>query len=165
MPTVTRKPGPDADRLRVFVAGLDGLRGKVGWFESSHYPNGVPVAYVAAIQEFGYPAGGIPPRLGMRATAKEKTGEWREVARRGAKAALKGGTSAYAAMELLGLKAAGDVRKHISQVTSPPLKAATIQARLRKRSNKSKVGNLTKPLVDSGELIDSLTNRTERGKG
>src|SRR3954467_6900703 len=152
MPTVTRKPGPDAERLRIFVRDLTGLRGKVGWFETAHYPNGVPVAYVASIQEFGYPAGGIPPRLGLRATAREKTGEWREIAQRGAKAALKGTTTAYNAMELLGLKAAGDVRKHIAQVVSPPLKPATIQARLRKHANKSKVGNLTKPLVDSGEL-------------
>lgn len=31
---------------------------KVGFFAHSKYPDGTPVAYVAAIQELGYPAGG-----------------------------------------------------------------------------------------------------------
>ena len=30
---------------------------EVGFFESAKYPDGTPVAYVAAIQEFGNPAG------------------------------------------------------------------------------------------------------------
>ena len=162
MPKVTRKPGPGDERLRVAIQDLHGVVGKVGWFQSSHYPDGTPVAYVASIQEHGYPAGGIPPRLGMRDTADKQRAIWADVARRGAKAVLKGTTTAREAMEQLGLKAAGDMRKHIAEVVSPPLKAATIQDRLRQRANRKVMGALDKPLVFSGELIDSLTNTTER---
>lgn len=162
MPKVIRKPGPGDERLRVAIKDLHGLVGKVGWFQSSHYPDGTPVAYVASIQEHGYPAGGIPPRLGMRDTADAKRVEWAAIAGRGAKAVLKGTTSATAAMEQLGLKAAGDMRKHIAEIVSPPLKPATIQDRLRQRANKKLRGALDKPEVFTGELIDSLTNTTER---
>lgn len=162
MPTVVRKPGPGEERLRIATQELHGLVGKVGWFQSSHYPDGTPVAYVAAIQEYGYPSGGIPPRLGMRDTADAKRAEWAEVARRGSVAVLKGTTSALAVMGMLGLKASGDMRKHISQVVSPPLKPATIAARLRERADHKTVGALDKPLVFSGELIDSLTHTVER---
>ena len=98
----------------------------------------------------------------MRATADAKRIEWAAIAARGSKAVLKGTTSAYAVMEALGLKAAGDMRKHISQVTSPPLKPATIAARLHERADHKTVGALDKPLVFTGELIDSLTNTVER---
>lgn len=162
MPKVTRKAGPGEERLRVAVNELHGLTGKVGWFPSSHYPDGTPVAYVAAIQEHGYPAGGIPPRLGMRDTADANRVIWAGVAHKGAKAVLMGTTSAYAVMETLVLKASGDMRKHIAQVTSPPLKPATIADRLRERANKKEVGALDKPLVFSGELIDSLTGVVEK---
>lgn len=38
-----------ANRLK----SLDGTSAKAGWFETSKYENGTPVAYVAAIQEYG----------------------------------------------------------------------------------------------------------------
>lgn len=35
---------------------------KVGFLENSQYPDGTPVAMIAAIQNFGAPSRGIPPR-------------------------------------------------------------------------------------------------------
>lgn len=35
------------------IKELTGSQAKVGWFESARYENGTPVAYVAAIQEYG----------------------------------------------------------------------------------------------------------------
>lgn len=164
MAKVERTPGPGDSRLRVALKGIEGNVGKVGWFATAHYPSGVPVAYVAAVQEFGYPAKNIPPRLGMRATAKEKRPEWASVAEQGAKAVLSGNATAPQLMELIGLKAAGDIRKHITTVQEPPLKPATIARRLAQRSNKKLVGNLTKPLVFTGHLLTTLTNTTEKKK-
>lgn len=161
MARVVRRPGPGAERLRIALEALDGKVGKVGWFESAVYPDGTQAAYVAAIHEYGYPEGGIPPRLGMRETADAKRGEWAGVAAQGAKAILEGKATAGAVMEAVGLKAAGDMRKRIATVQTPPLKPDTIRARQRQRADKKTVGNLTKPLVDTGFLLGSLTNTVE----
>lgn len=156
-----RTPGPGAERLRVLLEGVSDKVGKVGVFETSKYEDGTPVAYVAVIQEHGSPAQGIPPRPFMRTTIAEKTPEWQELARRSARAMLKGDMTGEQALELIGLKAAGDIRKTISKITSPPLKDATIAARLSARADKQTVGKLTKPLVDTGTLLNSITNTVE----
>lgn len=159
---VTRTPGPADARLRVAIAGLQGLTGKVGWFKSAHYPDGTPVAYVAVIQEYGYPDGGIPPRLGMRETAQAKRKEWAALVASGARSVLAGKSTGPQVMEALGLKAAGDMRKHIAEVQSPPLKDDTIKARRAQRSDKVTMGNLSKPLVFTGHLLATLTNTVEK---
>lgn len=162
MAKVTRTPGPAADPLKKALATIAGTVGKVGWFASAHYGTGEPVAYIAAIHEFGSPENNIPPRLGMRATATEKRPEWASVAARGAKAVLAGKMSAPQLMEAIGLKAAGDIRKHIAQVRSPPLKVDTVKARLRGKKQ-GKVVSITaaKPLVDTGHLLATLSNTVE----
>lgn len=139
-----------------------GTSSKVGWFESSHYPGGVPVALVAAVQELGSPAQGIPPRLGMRTTAKEKEHEWGGVAEIQAHRMLENKINATQAFEAIGLKAAGDVRKHISEVRSPPLKVATVLRR-QSMAKQGKVVSVTlsKPLIHTGHLYSTLTNRTD----
>ena len=58
--------------LEVNLAQLGNSEAKVGWFENAKYSDGTPVAYIASIQEFGYPEGNIPPRLGMRFTAASR---------------------------------------------------------------------------------------------
>lgn len=50
---VTNTPGPAREKLRILVEGLGKSKGRVGWFESAKYADGTPVAYVAAIQEYG----------------------------------------------------------------------------------------------------------------
>lgn len=54
-------------RLESSLASLDGLIGKAGWFPGSVYESGEPVAYIAAVQEFGatisHP-GGTPYKIG-----------------------------------------------------------------------------------------------------
>lgn len=160
--TVKRVPGPAATPLDKALRGLKGVVGKVGWFDTAKYPDGTPVAYVAAIQEYGYPEGNIPPRLGMRATSAEKRGEWGGVAEGASRSVLAGKMTGPAAMELLGLKAAGDVRKHISEVTTPPLAVDTVKARLAGK-DQGKIVSVTiaKPLVDTGHLLNTLTNMVE----
>lgn len=144
------------------VTEMDRVVGKVGWFESAHYPDGTPVAYVAAIQEFGVPEKNIPPRLGGRAIAEEKKPEWAKTSQVTAKAVLANKLTPKGAMEVIGLKAAGDWRKHISQVTTPPLKVNTVKARLAGKKQGRVVSiTIAKPLVRSGELLDGLTNVVE----
>lgn len=147
------------------VASVNQLEGKVGWFETARYPTGVPVALVAAVNEFGWPEHNIPPRLGMRATADAMRQAWAAVAEHAAKQMVNGKMTAWQAMELLGLKAAGDIRKHITEVTTPPLKVDTVKARLAgKKQGRVVSVSIAKPLVATGHLLTTLTNVTEVAK-
>lgn len=162
MARVVRTPGPGKEQLRVFLEGLKTDKvGKVGWDKSAVYEDGTPVAYVAAIQEFGYPAGGIRSRSFMRSTAAEQRDAWRLLAEDGARAILNGGATIDILLEGIGLQAAGDIAKKITQIHTPALKRATVRARMRRRADGKTVGNLTKPLVDTGYMVNSITNVVE----
>ena len=148
-------------RLEVAARELSNVQGKVGFFESAKYPDGTPVAYVAAVQEFGYSEGGIPPRPFMRTTASEQGGSWTEAFGKGAKAIARGTFTPHQVMDAVGQLAAGDIRKKISEITSPPLQPATVAARRRRYKDKKTTGSLTKPLVDTAVMVNSVTNVVE----
>lgn len=141
------------------TAGFKGIAAKVGFFESAKYPDGTPVAYVASIQEFG--SGKIPPRSFMRTTIAEQGPEWTKQFGRAAVAIIKGKIEPAAALDQIGALAAADVKKKITQITSPPLQEATIAARRNRRADKKTTGKLTKPLVDTGIMLASVTHVVE----
>ena len=87
---IERVSGAGSKQLEIALKNLQGKVGKVGWFEKSKYENGISVAYVATIQEYGYPAKNIPPRPFMRPTIVKQQVEWRKVAESGAKAVIEG---------------------------------------------------------------------------
>jgi len=159
--SVRRTPGPGAERLRLLLAGVENKVGKVGFFETSKYPDGTPVAYVATIHEFGAPSEGIPPRPFMRPTIQANQAVWQSIALQGAKSILDGSMTSEDILEVIGLKAAGDIRKMIASIQAPPLKDATVAARLRGKADKQTVGNLTKPLVDTATMLNAVTNTVE----
>lgn len=171
MATVKRVQGPAAATLKLGLHQLDTVVGKVGWFKGSAYPNGGPtVAYVAAIQEHGYPEGGIPPRLGMRSTAIEKKNAWAETANKGAKRVINGQMTAAQLMDLIGQEGAGDLRAHISGPIRPPLKPATVLARLRRAAPGTVSKNVISvtaahPLTDTKLLLNTLSNTVEPAGG
>lgn len=146
-----RRDSAGGDRLTVALEGLGDLIGKTGYFETAKYTDGTPVAYVATIQEFGYPAGGIPARPTMRPTADQKRDEWAETMRLGAKAALNGDMTPRDALERLTLRAAGDVSAAIQAVTTPALSPETIARK-----------GFAKPLVDTGLMLRSPTGIVEQ---
>lgn len=131
---------------------------KVGWFSSAHYPDGTPVAYVALIQELGAPAVHIPPRPFIRPTIKAQRDVWAKLLRDGAKAVIKGKFTAYQVLEGVGMQSAGDIRKTITQVESPPLKESTIKARARLLASKEITASLEKPLIATRLMMNSTTN-------
>ena len=137
--------------------------GKVGWFEKSRYPDedATQVAYVAAQNEYGNPNKNIPARPFMRPTIAAQENTWKKVAEQGARNILKGNQTSGDALEMLGLKAAGDIKKTISKILTPPLAQSTINARLARHSDKQTVGKLTKPLIDTGLMFATLTNTVE----
>lgn len=133
---------------------------KVGFFETSHYPDGTPVAYVAAIQEFGH--GPIPPRPFMRPAEAENKSKWAAGIAQGVKQVLAGNGDVVSVLEQVGMVAAGDVRKAIKTVSTPALADSTVagrKSRLSKRSRKkANPQTISKPLVDTGVLLQSVNS-------
>lgn len=159
--SVKRAPGPGMERFNNAIKSLDKTEAKIGWFPSSRYENGIPVATIAAQNEFGNPVSGIPSRSVMRTTIAEKQESWKKTVASGAKAVLAGNETSKTVMEKMGLLVAGQIRAKIASIQDPPLKAATVRARVRKTANGKVVGNLTKPLVETKYMLNSLTHTVE----
>ena len=109
---------------------------KVGFLSGATYPAGTPVAMIAAINEFGAPSRGQPPRPFMRNAVAKYSKEW--------PAAVAGflksnGYDAARALDLLGAEIAGQVRQSIVDLVSPPLAESTIRAK-----------GFDKPLIGGG---------------
>lgn len=127
--SVRRIPGPGAKQLEALIKGMGDKQGKVGWFSESKYENGTPVAYVAAIQEFGSPQNSIPPRSFMRTTIMEKRRSWAGIIGKFSKAVLSGAMSGDLALEQFVQVAKGDVQKKIASITDPALSPITLALR------------------------------------
>lgn len=115
---------------------------RVGFLENSTYPDGTKVALVAAIQEFGAPSVGIPPRPFFRSMIAAKSKEW--------PAAIAGllqtnGMDPVRALDVAGAAIAGQLRQSIVDTNSPPNAPSTIA-----RKGHSKV------LVDTGHMLQSI---------
>lgn len=149
---VKRTTNMDMARLTKLAQELEQNEVAAGWFETARYEDGTPVAYIAAIQEFGH-APHIPPRPTMRPTVDSRSAEWTKIYAHTIKTAASG----TAVLEVMGGQIAGDMREAISELTSPGLAKPTIKARQR-RGNGS-----TKPLVDTRYMINTLTHIV-RGK-
>ena len=143
-----RREGPGVKNLVVALKDLDGLEGKTGWFETAHYPGGTPVAYVATIHEFG--TAHIPARPFMRPAVQDNGPEWMKLFEQGATAIIQGTYTAREVLEMVTLRAAGDIAKKIQAVTAPPLSPITI----------ARKGH-DKPLIDTGQMSQSVTGKVE----
>lgn len=143
-----------SDAVRKMLEQLAHKEVRVGFFEHSRYPDGTPIAYVAAIQELGH--GPIPPRPFMRPAEQQNKGKWVAGIAKGVSAALDGSMAIDHALEQVGMVAAADVKKAIKAVTAPALSDATIRARASKKKSKGNVG--AKPLVDTGQMIQAVTS-------
>ena len=174
MASVTRKSsGVSLLTMANTISGFGNTVAKAGWFETNKYPDGTSVAYVASIQEygahftrFGEKAGDysvvIPPRPFMRPTVIRETAHWSELIAKGVAACLNGRSTPESVLDKVAARAAGDIAKSISLVQTPPLKQSTIDARRRALTDKKTVGLLTKPLVDTGLMLDSVTHVVEK---
>lgn len=160
---VERKITPQGENFYKAIKDLDKNKkvGKVGWFKGAKYADGTQVAYVATIQEYGVPEKNIPPRPTMRPTVSAKQNEWKNISEQLIKGILDNGGSIEKVLDAIGQRAAGDIRETIRTLQSPPLKQSTIDARLSKKADKTTLGLLSKPLIDSKILLNSLTSVVE----
>lgn len=148
--------GKGIARMRKQMESLHKARLEVGYFDTARYPDGTPVAYIAAIHEFGYAGNNIPARPFMRPTIAKKKQEWVKYLQGGFKRVANGQMTVNAVLAQMGAAIAGQINESIVSVTEPPLKAATVAARKRKLSDggKDAKGSISKPLVATGVLTN-----------
>lgn len=143
---------------------------RAGFLETAKYPDGQSVAEVAAIQNFGAPAAGIPARPFFTNAVARGSAEWA-----GKLAALLKMTDfdAERALAMMGPVLAFDIQKSITETNAPPLSEITLQLRKMRQENPdlvvtgetvgvaagrakagiSTAGVSTKPLVDTGTMF------------
>lgn len=126
---------------------FEGMVAQIGFPSGINYEDGTSVAYVAAIQEFGAPAVGIPARPFMQPTVKEKKDTWVKIIEKQLPKVALGKMTAFDVLDLVGISAAADIQTKISSIYSPPNSPATIRAK-----------GSSKPLIDTGLMLASVQN-------
>lgn len=119
----------------------------VGVMEDATYPDGTPVALVAATNEFGRPSVGQPPRPAFRNAIAEHGDSWGGIAADLLKA---NGYDAEVTLNQMGEGIKGQIQDSIRSLTAPPLKASTIARK-----------GFDKPLIDTGHEIASIDYKVE----
>jgi hypothetical protein len=140
----------------------------VGFLEGATEANGTPVAMIAAINEFGAPSRGIPPRPFFRTMVAAKSPEWAPAL---ALALEKTDNDVSAAMAMMGEGIAGQLRESIIATNSPPNSPVTNLLKQRfpmggqtfedvLKARRDVAAGATapagKPLVQSGVMLGSV---------
>lgn len=173
MVTASLKGG---DRARAYLRDLARKTAKaktlkVGFLEGATYPDGTPVAYVAAIQEFG--SGPIPPRSYFRTMIAAKQKGWPDAM---AHLLRESDMDVARALAMMGEGIKGQLQQSIIDVLAPPLSAISLMLRKMKADDpsleisgstvgeaarrvaagESYAGVSTKPLVESGTMLNAV---------
>ena len=130
----------------------------VGWHEDSKYDDGTQIAEIAAIQEYGTGDGKIPPRSFMRSTANEKLKTvWLVNLKKVIAHYVSKGGDLSQLYGKFGASISGDIAEKITQIWTPPLAESTVKNRVSRKSKKATTESLTKPLIDTGVMLASLS--------
>jgi hypothetical protein len=153
MPKATvKKVKDEAPKLTKTVRALEGYVATVS-FEGGRRDSDLSNAQIAYLNEHGSPARNVPARPFVGPGVKEALPELKAVARQVAKKALTslnpGDVASGMRIIAAGLEAA--IKKKILTGHFAPLKPATI-----KRKGHSK------PLIDTGQMYDSIKGRVKR---
>lgn len=140
------------NRLKEKIAELLGATKKasilkVGFLENATYPDGTSVPLVAAINEFGAPSRGQPPRPFFRRMVSQKSGEWPKAISdlwRANKYDTK------LTLDQAGIAIAGQLQQSIRDLVEPPLKPSTIARK-----------GFSKPLIETSHMINSVTHEVQ----
>ena len=147
---------------------------RVGFLEGSTTTGGVSLPMVAAVQEFGAPAKGIPPRPYFRTMIKKEEGHW------GRDLGLLLRANQYDAKKALGQmgdEIKGELQQSIVDLTDPPLSQVTLLLRERFGNHPEDItfgdvsqarhdiasgkvpnvsGTQAKPLIWTGNMLNSV---------
>jgi hypothetical protein len=113
---------------------------------------GLTNAGLAAVHEFGSPARGIPERSFLRSTFDEKQKGYQKELDRIAGMVLDG-AALEGEMRLLGETYRSDIIGKIHSSIPPPLSPETIERK----------GGESTPLIDTGQLLNSISVVIEKG--
>lgn len=114
---------------------------KVGFLEGATYPDGTSVALVAAVNEFGAPSRGQPPRPFFRNMITANQGSWAGAVANLMKA---NGNDVKKTLDLTGQGIKGQLQQSITDLVDPPLAASTVAAK-----------GFDKPLIDTSHMLNS----------
>lgn len=121
---------------------------RVGFLKGATYPDGTSVAVVAAINEFGAPSRGQPPRPFFRRMIAEKQAEWPKAIA----ALLKANDfDAERTLDLVGQAIVGQLQESIQKLYDPPLKPSTIARK-----------GFSKPLISTAAMLRSVSHEVDR---
>ena len=110
-------------------------------------------AAIMAIHEYGDSSNGIPERRPIRLSMEKNATKYAKRFQQAADKVLRDEIDVDTALKSIGEEAAGDVKITVMQGLTPPLAASTIRARK---------NNSSKPLYDTGELVNSITYEVKK---
>lgn len=116
----------------------------VGFLEGATYPDGTSVPLVAAVQEFGAPSRGIPPRPFFRDMIKDKSPEWPDAI---GNLLVANRYDTKKTLGQAGVAIEGQLKEAITKFDGVPLKPATIARK-----------GFDKQLIDSGVMLRSVSS-------
>jgi len=135
---------------------VDGAISDVGIFDHEEHPESeeYTVAQIGAVHEFGSKDGKTPERSFVRSTHDEQEQKWRKRMDDGFNKVLLGKAKVLPVLFAWGERAAGDVRRKITTLKTPPKAPATIKAQ----------GGLTNnPLIWLGYMRAAVRSRVTVG--
>ncbi|MFM0141738.1 hypothetical protein [Paraburkholderia sp. RL18-085-BIA-A] len=166
------------EKLKAKLEEIARMAGKadkvnVGFLENSTYPDGTSVPMVAAIQEYGAPNASIPARPFFRGMIAARKGEWGPQLGKIIKAA---DYDSDVALGRMGENIKGQLQESIIATSDPALSPITVmlrgmrshdqalvvtgktvgEAAQRVANDEDNYGASTKPLIDSGHLLNSV---------
>lgn len=120
------------DKLETILAGIAAkTQGspvvRVGFLEGKTYPDGTSVAMVAAIQEYGAPSRGIPPRSFFRVLIAARKTEWGKIA---AKLLVDNKYDVEKTLTMMGDGIKSQLQQQIIDTNSPALSEVTRMLRM-----------------------------------
>lgn len=152
---ITRKSNT---ALQKALKQINSKKVNVGWFESSKYEDGTPVAEVAVSNEYGSVSKNRPPRPFMRIAISNNNVRWAKTSAKVTKDILSG-SNVITSFNLLGVVVQEDVKKSIVDLTAPKLAQSTIDARKSRVASGRKISStIEKPLIDTGYMLATLTS-------
>ena len=143
MATLVNKTSKLAERLAHIAKGVtDEPQVKVGFLSEATYPDGTSVAMVAAVNEFGAPSRGQPPRPFFRLMVAQHRHEWPSAIGKVYKAT---DFNAQKTLDQMGQLIKGELQQSIRDLTEPPLAPSTVARK-----------QFDKPLIDTGHMLNSV---------
>ena len=136
-----------ADALKEKLEELSAKVGKagvvrVGFLGGATYPDGTSVALIAAINEFGAPSRGQPPRPFFRNMITKESPNWPAAIEENLKST---DFNVEQTLNRMGEGIKGQLQQSIVDLTEPPLAPSTVKRK-----------GFDKPLIDTGHMMNSV---------